>query len=60
MKKALHQFWTSEDGQDLTEYSILLALMALGAVSLMKVQGAAIGPIWTGGVSLLQTAVSAS
>ncbi len=34
MVKALKNFWVEEDGQDMVEYSLLLAFIALGATAL--------------------------
>ncbi|HTT23734.1 MAG TPA: hypothetical protein VMG82_32700 [Candidatus Sulfotelmatobacter sp.] len=33
MKELLARLWSEQDGQDLTEYALLLALLALGAVA---------------------------
>ena len=35
MKKILSQLWKEEDGQDLTEYALLVTLVALGSVAAM-------------------------
>ena len=35
MKKSFLRLWTEEDGQDLVEYSLLLAFIALAAVALL-------------------------
>lgn len=32
----LRKLWTEEDGQDLTEYALLLLLLVLGAVATMS------------------------
>ena len=34
--KWCHAFWTAEDGQDLVEYALLLAFIALAAVGLLS------------------------
>jgi Flp pilus assembly pilin Flp len=44
----LKAFWQEEDGQDLVEYSLLLAFIALAAVALMSSAGASVNKIWTG------------
>ncbi len=36
MKDLLKRLWQEEEGQDLTEYALLLALIALGAITAMK------------------------
>jgi Flp pilus assembly pilin Flp len=35
MRILLSQLWKEEDGQDLTEYALLVVLVALGSVSAM-------------------------
>jgi Flp pilus assembly pilin Flp len=35
MRDLLYQLWKEEDGQDLTEYALLLVLVALGSVAAM-------------------------
>ena len=35
MKNILSRLWKEEDGQDLTEYALLLVLVALGSVTAM-------------------------
>lgn len=44
---ALQAFWQEEDGQDLVEYSLLLAFIALAAVALLSGIGGNIKTIWT-------------
>lgn len=44
---ALQAFWQEEDGQDLVEYSLLLAFIALAAVALLSGVGGNINKIWT-------------
>jgi len=36
MKKLLNRLWREEEGQDLTEYALLVVLIALAAVGAMK------------------------
>ena len=36
MKNLLARLWKEEDGQDLTEYALLVTLVALGAISAMS------------------------
>lgn len=36
MKNTLVRLWKEEEGQDLTEYGLLLALVALAAIAAMK------------------------
>jgi len=42
----LQAFWQEEDGQDLVEYSLLLAFIALAAVALLSGIGGNIKTIW--------------
>ncbi|MGI9075098.1 MAG: Flp family type IVb pilin [Bryobacteraceae bacterium] len=47
---ALHykDFFREEGGQDLVEYSLLLAFIALAAIALLSSAGTSIKTIWTG------------
>jgi pilus assembly protein Flp/PilA len=36
MKNLLNRLWQEEEGQDLTEYALLVVLIALAAVTAMK------------------------
>ena len=40
-------FWTDQQGQDLTEYALLLAFVVLAAVSLFSVSAASVVTIWS-------------
>lgn len=44
----LQQFWQAEDGQDMIEYALLLALIALAAVALLGGIGGSVSKIWSG------------
>jgi len=46
MGKAIYRFWADEEAQDLVEYTLLLALMALGAVGMLRNQGAGLSTVW--------------
>jgi len=52
------RLWSEEDGQDLVEYSLLLAFIALAAVALLTTVKASITTIWTSINSSLSTAAS--
>jgi Flp pilus assembly pilin Flp len=41
-------FFREEGGQDLVEYSLLLAFIALAAIALLSSAGTSIKTIWTG------------
>jgi Flp pilus assembly pilin Flp len=54
----LKAFWQEEDGQDLVEYSLLLAFIALAAVALLGSAGNSVKTIWTGVNSQLANAAA--
>jgi Flp pilus assembly pilin Flp len=43
---ALQAFWNGEEGQDMVEYSLLLAFIALAAVALLSGIKSQINGIW--------------
>jgi pilus assembly protein Flp/PilA len=45
MKDLLKRLWKEESGQDLTEYALLLVLVALAAISSLKVLATAINTV---------------
>jgi len=56
----MNAFWQEEDGQDLVEYSLLLAFIALAAVALLQSASASIKNIWTNISTNLSNAATAS
>jgi Flp pilus assembly pilin Flp len=58
MANALYNFWIEEEGQDLVEYTLLIALVALGGVSLMQAQGAGIKPVWGNASTMVSNAAT--
>jgi Flp pilus assembly pilin Flp len=42
-----NRFWKEEDGQDLVEYTLLLAFVALASAALFISAGQSISTIWT-------------
>lgn len=40
-------FWREEDGQDLVEYALLLAFIALGAIAILTTVQGDLKAIWT-------------
>jgi len=52
------RLWREEEGQDLTEYTLLLAAMALAAVALILGPSHSVNTIWSTGNSQLTTARS--
>lgn len=43
----LAALWQEEEGQDLVEYSLLLAFIALAAIALLSGAGKSVATIWT-------------
>jgi pilus assembly protein Flp/PilA len=58
MTSILKAFWQEEDGQDMVEYALLLAFVALAAVALLGGVRGSISTIWTSVSSNLATAAS--
>lgn len=42
----LNAFWREEDGQDLVEYSLLLAFIALAAVTVLTSTSGSLNKLW--------------
>jgi len=53
MGKLLLRLWTEESGQDLTEYALLVVLLALAAIVAMKSLGSAINNVFSAAASNL-------
>ncbi|MBV8809736.1 MAG: Flp family type IVb pilin, partial [Acidobacteriaceae bacterium] len=53
---ALYAFWQEEDGQDLVEYSLLLAFIALAAIAILSAASKNISTLWTDISDALQDA----
>lgn len=47
MKKLLVRLWKEEEGQDLTEYALLLVLVALGAIGTLGTLANAINNVFS-------------
>jgi Flp pilus assembly pilin Flp len=60
MKTILHAFWNDEQGQDLIEYTLLMAFVALASAALFIGAGGSIKGIWTTSNSQLTAANSQS
>ena len=56
MKNLIIRLWKEEEGQDLTEYALLLVLIALAAVAVMGTLGNAINNVFSSGASTLGSA----
>lgn len=60
INSVLKAFWQEEDGQDLVEYSLLLAFIALAAVALLQNAGASVKVLWADISTALISATSAA
>ena len=58
MKEFLTRLWKEEDGQDLTEYALLLVLIALAAVTAIGGVANAIKNVFNNAATNLNTAVA--
>jgi len=54
----LKAFWKEEEGQDMVEYALLLAFVALAAVALLSGVGKSINSMWTSVNTTLSSAAS--
>lgn len=54
----LNAFWQEEEGQDLVEYSLLLAFIALACIGLMSAAGSSVSSLWSKLNSSLTSAAS--
>jgi len=55
MARFLGRLWQEEAGQDLTEYGLLLVLLALFAIASMKRLGSAAGNVFSNAAASLST-----
>ena len=53
-------FWKQEEGQDLIEYTLLLAFVALAAAALFIPAGASVTSIWNSANNILNVAATNS
>lgn len=57
---ALRMFWQEEDGQDLVEYSLLMAFLALAAITILSNSSTTIKNLFGGMSNALVSASSAA
>jgi pilus assembly protein Flp/PilA len=57
MKEIFRRLWREEDGQDLTEYALLVVLIGLAAITAMNVLAGAIANVFNNAASNLTTTV---
>jgi Flp pilus assembly pilin Flp len=55
MKNLLKRLWSEEEGQDLTEYALLLVLLSLAAIGALGTLAAAINGVFTTAAGNLNT-----
>jgi pilus assembly protein Flp/PilA len=58
MTKLLKRLWQEEEGQDLTEYALLLVLISLVAVAAMGTLGSGVSDAFSNAAANLTTATS--
>ena len=56
MQSSLQRFWQDESGQDLIEYTLLMAFVALASASIFISTGGSISGIWGSANTQLATA----
>ena len=56
----MRNFWNDEQGQDLIEYTLLLAFVALASAALFIGAGTSINKIWTTANTQLSNAASSA
>jgi Flp pilus assembly pilin Flp len=57
---ALQAFWREEDGQDLIEYALLMAFIALAAVAVLGTLQTNVKTLWNSVSNALSDAVTAA
>ncbi len=55
MKNLLKRLWKEEEGQDLTEYALLLVLLSLAAIGALGTLATAINGVFTNAAANLST-----
>jgi Flp pilus assembly pilin Flp len=55
MRKVISRLWKEEEGQDLTEYALLLVLISLVAVVSMQTVGSAVSDVFVNATTNLTT-----
>ena len=58
MKTFFMRLWREEQGQDLIEYTLMLAFVALASAALFSTAGTSINQIWSKTNSQLSTAAT--
>ena len=55
MRNMMRHLWQDEEGQDLTEYALLMALVALVAITTMQTLGSAISNVFSNAASTMSS-----
>ena len=58
MKSTIYQLWANDEGQDLIEYTLLLAFVTLGAATLMRGVGSSVNTVWASASTTLSNAAT--
>ena len=58
MSDLLKRLWKEENGQDLTEYALLLVLIALASISAMQNLGSAVNNVFSEAATNMTTTAS--
>ncbi len=56
MRDLVGRLWADENGQDLTEYALLLALLALGAIATVRTLATTVNSVFQNSASNIATA----
>lgn len=56
MKQWVNKLWREDEGQDLTEYALLIVLVALVAIATMQTLGGTISNVFSNAASNLASA----
>jgi len=56
MNAIVRRLWKEEEGQDLTEYALLMVLIALVAIASMKTLGTTVSNVFSNAATNLTTA----
>jgi Flp pilus assembly pilin Flp len=56
--RSIGGFWRDENGQDLIEYTLLMAFVALASAALFTSSGSSVSKVWSSSSSALSRAAS--
>jgi Flp pilus assembly pilin Flp len=60
MRNTMKRLWLNEEGQDLIEYTLLMAFVALASAALFINSGASVSAIWSVSNTQLSTAATSA